>query len=104
MYKNHYFLQFVTAGKFPQEVKEKKGYIQHFKTDALELNWSDSCSREAYSDTNPLLTGEEKGQTKVARTVTLTRKKINYDGSCSQADQHIKSPWLSQEVPIFCKQ
>lgn len=87
-------MNFVTASKLPQEVKEKKGNIQHFKTDALELNWSDSSFREAYSDRNPLLTGEEKGQTKVSRTVTFTQKK-NYHGSCSQADQHIKSPHLS---------
>lgn len=68
-------MNFVTASKLPQEVKEKKGNIQHFKTDALELNWSDRSFREAYSDRNPLLTGEEKGKTKVSCTVTFTQKK-----------------------------
>lgn len=71
-HKNLYLLEF--CNKLPQEVKETKGNIQHFKTDALELNQSDRCSREAYSDRNPLLTGEEKGQTKVSCTVTLTQK------------------------------
>lgn len=40
----------------------------------MELNWSDSCFREAYSDRNPLLTGEGKGQTKVSCTITLTQQ------------------------------
>lgn len=75
MYKNHDLLHFVTASKLPEEVKERKDNMQLFKRDALELNWSYSCFREAYSDRNSLFAGEGEGQTKVSCTVTLTQKK-----------------------------
>lgn len=65
MYKKHYFLAFITASNLPQEVNELKGNIQHFKTDLLGLNWADRCSREAYSDRNPIFKGKEKGQAQV---------------------------------------
>lgn len=65
IYKKHYFLAFITASNLPQEVKELKGNIRHFKTDLLGLNWVDSCSREACSDRNPLFKGKDKRQTQV---------------------------------------
>lgn len=102
MYKNHYLLQFVTASQLPQEMKEKKVIYNILK----QMHWNYTGVRAALGkpiQIEPLTYRWGKRSNKSVIYSNLDTKKKSYDGSCSQADQHIKSPWLSQEVPILCK-